>query len=112
MSRFAYGMRAWIFQRLTAIYLLIFLPWLILCFVFNPPVDTLTLKSWMADPVVSLAMILGLFSVLLHAWIGVRDILIDYVWAFAPRLALLSFVAFALIACGAWGLQLILLTRI
>lgn len=112
MSRYASGMRAWIFQRLTALYLMVFLPWLILSFTLNPPADSLGLKSWMAQPLVSLALLLGLFSLLLHAWVGIRDILIDYIKPFAVRLTLLTLAAFGLIACGAWGLQLVLLTRI
>lgn len=112
MSRYASGMRAWIFQRLTAIYLMLFLPWLILHFAFSAPQDALALKGWLAQPMISLAVLLGLSSLLLHAWIGVRDILIDYVKPFGLRLTLLTLTAFGLIACGVWGLQLVLLTRI
>jgi succinate dehydrogenase, hydrophobic membrane anchor protein len=46
----------------------------------------------------------GLFALalLLHAWIGVRDVILDYVKPPALRLALLAAVALFLLANGLW----------
>ncbi len=112
MSRYASGMRAWIFQRLSALYLLVFFPWMLLHFIFDAPADAAALKNWIAEPIVAIGIAMGLLSLLLHAWIGVRDIFIDYIKPFGLRLFLLTTTAVGLIACGVWGLQIILLTRI
>jgi len=112
MSRYASGMRAWIFQGLSAIYLLFFFPAMLWHFLTDAPVSHAALKSWIAEPLTGLFILLGLFSLLLHAWIGIRDILIDYIKPFGLRLSLLTLTAVGLIASGLWGLQIVLLTNI
>jgi succinate dehydrogenase / fumarate reductase membrane anchor subunit len=46
-------------------------------------------------------------AVYLHAWIGVRDILMDYVKPTTLRLALLVVVAVAVFAYTAWTVQIL-----
>jgi succinate dehydrogenase / fumarate reductase membrane anchor subunit len=112
MSRRAAGLWAWVLQRATAIYLGLLLPWLLLHFLFSPPTDADTWRAWVAQPLIGMALSLGLLSLLAHAWVGVRDIFIDYVHPLAIRLTLLGLTAFGLLACAVWGLQIIFLTRI
>lgn len=112
MSRHASGFRAWVMQRITAIYLLLLFPYLLFHFIYTPPADLHAWRSWIAQPWISTALSLGLISIMLHAWVGVRDIFIDYIHPLPLRLLLLALTAFGLIACGIWGTQLIFMTRI
>lgn len=112
MSRRASGFGAWVLQRITGIYLIFLFPYLLMYFLFTPPADIDEWRSWIAQPIISIALSLGLLSMLLHAWVGVRNIYIDYVRSLSLRVSLLTLTAFGLLACGMWGTQLIFLTRI
>jgi succinate dehydrogenase / fumarate reductase membrane anchor subunit len=47
----------------------------------------------------------------MHAWIGIRDVLIDYVQPIAIRASLLGVIALALVAMGLWAAQALTLVR-
>ena len=47
-------------------------------------------------------------SLMLHAWIGMRDVVIDYIHPFAIRITVLAFMMFALLMFGIWTLQILL----
>jgi succinate dehydrogenase / fumarate reductase membrane anchor subunit len=104
----ATGLRAWAMQRVTAIYLALLFPWLLYHFAVAPPVDYVAWRATVGAPAVAVALELGFVSLLLHAWIGVRDILIDYVHPSVVRLSLLFLFGFGLAACGLWSLQVII----
>lgn len=112
MSRKASGLKAWAIQRLTAVYLALFFLYLVLKLMFGAPADYAAWRSWLADPVVSIATLVFFAALLLHAWIGVRDILIDYVWHTAARVGLLALVALVLVGSGLWAAQVLILARI
>jgi succinate dehydrogenase / fumarate reductase membrane anchor subunit len=112
MSRRSSGLQAWVVQRVSAIYLALLFPYLILHFLCAAPADIEAWRGWIAQPLISLALALGLVSLLLHAWVGVRDIFFDYVHPFGLRLSLLVLTAFGLLACGLWGLQILFLTHL
>jgi len=46
-------------------------------------------------------------ALLAHAWVGVRDVLIDYVHAMAIRAALLGLVGLSLTAMGVWVVRIL-----
>ncbi len=112
MSRKASGLKAWAIQRVTAIYIGLFSLYLVAILLFAAPADYAAWKAWVGMPVVSVAMLLYVVSVLMHAWIGARDVLIDYVKPIAVRAGLLSLVALALIALGLWAAQALILVRL
>jgi succinate dehydrogenase / fumarate reductase membrane anchor subunit len=60
----------------------------------------------------SLASLVFVAALLLHAWIGVRDILIDYVWHTGARVTALSVVALVLVGSGLWAAQVLILARL
>jgi succinate dehydrogenase / fumarate reductase membrane anchor subunit len=53
------------------------------------------------------AALLFLVALLYHAWIGVRNIFMDYIKATGLRLTLYVVVILALIAYGAWTVQIL-----
>lgn len=112
MSRTASGLKAWAVQRLTAVYIALFALYLLAVLLFAAPADYQAWKAWIGGPVVSVALLLFVVSVLMHAWIGVRDVLIDYVHPIAARASLLGLIALALIAMGLWAAQALILSRL
>ncbi|NCA71294.1 MAG: succinate dehydrogenase, hydrophobic membrane anchor protein [Sphingobacteriia bacterium] len=108
MSRQASGLMAWIVQRATSVYLALCMSLLLVKFVFSPPPDHAALVAWVTDPVVALGLVLFVPLLLAHAWVGIRDALIDYVHALWPRIGLLTLFAFVFVASGLWAFKAII----
>ena len=108
MSRQASGLKAWIVQRVSALYLAVFLSYLLVHFTLSPPGDHGALSAWVSSPPVTIALLLFIPVLLAHAWVGIRDVLIDYVHPLGARLLLLSLFALLLLASGLWALTAIL----
>jgi len=105
------GLRAWLLQRLSAVYILVFL--LMFAYVWRGQVITYdTWHAWVAHPAANIALILFAFALLLHAWIGGRDVIIDYVKSVALRYVLISVFALGLIILGLWTLRSVLLVGV
>jgi len=51
-------------------------------------------------------------ALLLHAWVGVRDVIIDYVRPFYLRFSLLMVVGGALLATLLWALRIIFMATL
>lgn len=107
MTRRAFGLRAWLWQRVSAVYLLAYLLIGGGMLLRSPPAGYAEWHDWMAEPFVGLATALFFAALLLHAWIGVRDIIIDYVGSLAARLTLLTLTGFGLAGAGLWTLKIL-----
>jgi len=112
VSRKASGLKAWAIQRLTAIYIGLLALYLLSVLLFAAPADYAAWRAWIGGPVVSVALLLFVVSLLMHAWIGLRDVLIDYVKPIAIRAGLLGLIALALIALGLWAAQTLIVASI
>ncbi len=98
----ASGMRAWLLQRLSSVYMVAFIVAALLWYAMS---GTITYTAWrelLANPVIAVAVALFFSSILIHAWIGMRDVLIDYMPIMGVRLVLLLGIAVFLIAMGIW----------
>jgi succinate dehydrogenase / fumarate reductase membrane anchor subunit len=111
MSRQASGLKAWFVQRLSAVYIALFGSYLVIRLLFAPPVDYHTFIAWVASTPVALGLLLYIPLLLLHAWVGIRDVLIDYVKPNGLRLGLLSLFALMLLGSGLWAAQALFLAR-
>lgn len=112
MTRKVSGFQAWVVQRLSAIYLAVYIIYLVGHFSLSPPASYAAWKAWLASPVVSVSLALFFVSLLLHAWIGIRDVVIDYIHLLALRLIVLSGVAMTLMASGFWILRSLIVVAI
>jgi succinate dehydrogenase / fumarate reductase membrane anchor subunit len=112
MSRTATGLRAWVVQRATAIYLGLFFVYLLVHWLIAPPADYAAWRAWIGHPLMGTALLLFVVALLLHAWVGMRDILIDYVQPIALRVGLLAAVGLGLVACALWATVVLLLARL
>lgn len=112
MSRQASGVMAWLAQRVTAVYLAIFLTYLFGHFLLDAPASDEALRAWVAQPLVTASLLLLFPIILTHAWVGIRDVFLDYVKIVALRVILLSLVAFMFLASGLWGFKAIVIAII
>lgn len=102
------GLRAWLWQRLSAIYLAVFVLVALPVLGIMYPLDFAAWHALFAMPVVSVAVALFFAALLIHTWVGLRNILIDYVHPLALRLILLGLVLLALLAMAVWVLMIVL----
>lgn len=105
MSRAAQGLRAWLLQRFTAIYLGLYLVILLAYIAYQAPFDYEQWRALLAQPLMSIGTALFALATLLHAWVGVRDVLMDYVHAVWLRLLLMAASALMLLGSLLWVLR-------
>ena len=102
-----YGLRDWLAQRVTAIvmasYTLLFIGLLLAA----PKIDFAVWRQLFAPQWMKLATLLFLVSLFLHAWIGVRNIVMDYVKSGGLRLALYMLAIAWLVVCTGWSVQIL-----
>ncbi|MFT3736904.1 MAG: succinate dehydrogenase, hydrophobic membrane anchor protein [Rhodocyclaceae bacterium] len=103
-----YGFRDWLIQRLTAvvmaIYTLIFAVNVIFCM---PAWDNASWRGLFAGGFMRFITFLFFLSLFYHAWIGVRDIWMDYVKPISVRLTLHAITALLLIGYAGWAAQIL-----
>ena len=102
-----YGLKEWIIQRVTAIVMVVFTIVLLIdyCITGSP-----TYEGWaglFSNQFMKLLTFLALFSLFYHAWIGVRDIWMDYIKPVSIRLTLLVLTVLYLVACAAYAVQIL-----
>lgn len=102
MSWRAHGMRTWILQRLTALYLLVYLAVFIVYLAGSPESNFADWRALFSDPLANIATLLFFYSLMFHVWVGVRDILIDYVHVSSLRLVLWTLITLVLIVLAIW----------
>ncbi|MBL3529276.1 MAG: succinate dehydrogenase, hydrophobic membrane anchor protein [gamma proteobacterium endosymbiont of Lamellibrachia anaximandri] len=107
MSQSISGLRAWIFQRITAIYLAVFVPIALGYLLFFPVTSYQSWIELLSSSWVNTSLLLFVFAILLHGWIGIRDVVIDYVQPFPARMMLLVLVGLGLIVCGVWAARIL-----
>ncbi len=103
------GLRAWTIQRISAIYIALFTFAVMIGLLMNGmPADHTAWKALLSSPLVNLAVMAFFLALLMHAWIGARDVIIDYVHPLAARFTVLALAAVFLIVCGLWAARVLL----
>ncbi|HEX7329561.1 MAG TPA: succinate dehydrogenase, hydrophobic membrane anchor protein [Casimicrobiaceae bacterium] len=101
------GLRAWTVQRLGALYLLVFLLFAVAHIAAEPPQSYAQWRAWVMSGGVRTAVIVFFAALLLHAWVGLRDVILDYVKPLPLRATVLAIVAAGLALLGAWVVQIL-----
>jgi len=108
LSRPTHGLRDWLLQRISAVYLAGFLVFFLLHIIFRPAQTYQEWHAWFARPAMTVASAAFVLALLLHAWVGMRDVVLDYVHRLWLRLLLLSLIGLLLTGCGLWALHVLL----
>jgi succinate dehydrogenase / fumarate reductase membrane anchor subunit len=101
-----YGLRGWLAQRVTALVMIAYTLVLLLAL----PRGEFTYAAWktmFAHEWMRFATFLFVASVLIHAWVGVRNIWMDYVKHAGLRLGLQIATILWLTGCAGWAMQIL-----
>jgi succinate dehydrogenase / fumarate reductase membrane anchor subunit len=96
------GTGTWLLQRGTALMLALALPGLILYLLTALPLDFAGWQALFAPLWLRVLTLLVSVALALHAWVGMRDIFMDYVRSTGLRLALYLAVILTLSGSVAW----------
>jgi succinate dehydrogenase / fumarate reductase membrane anchor subunit len=102
-----YGVGGYLMQRLTAVVLTVYVLLLVIRIV---AADDLSYESWASLFVplwMKIVTLVALIALLYHAWIGVRDIWMDYVKPTWIRLSLQTLTVLWLVCCAVWSVQIL-----
>jgi len=102
------GLGEWILQRLSALYLAGFAVWIVVRLMLLAPADYVAWKAWVANGGVRLAFALFFLSVLMHTWVGMRSVFLDYLKPLWVRAVAQLLLAFGLLALAFWAAQILL----
>jgi succinate dehydrogenase / fumarate reductase membrane anchor subunit len=121
-----YGMRDWLAQRITAVVMGVFtivllVQYLLPAYARNPSgerikdvsdkfVQLAGYDKWagiFAPQWMKLLTFVVIVSLAWHAWVGMRDVWMDYVKPFAVRLTLQMLTIVWLVACLGWAIQVL-----
>ena len=112
MSRRVDGINAWLWQRISALYLggfLIYLTSILLC---SGTMTFIQWQQWLADPVHSTLILIGFVMLFLHAWIGIKDVAIDYISSLLVRSIVLMLLGLAFMVALVWSSRVLILVLI
>lgn len=102
-----YGLRGWLVQRISAVVMAVYTILLIAILFSQPSLDYATWAGVFEKQWIRLATLLFLLSLLLHAWVGMRDILMDYINHTGARLTLEILTVLALTLYALWSLEIL-----
>jgi succinate dehydrogenase / fumarate reductase membrane anchor subunit len=102
-----YGLRGWLVQRMSAVVMAVYAVLFALAVWAARPVDHAAWKALFGQGWMRFATLLFFASLFLHAWVGMRDILMDYIKPTGLRLALEVAVILLLVGCAGWAVQIL-----
>ena len=102
-----YGLRDWLAQRITAIVMALYTLLFLALVIGAPKLDFAAWRLLFAPQWLKLATLLFLLSVYFHAWVGMRNIVMDYIKSSSLRLALYAVVIAALAVYAGWSVQIL-----
>ena len=102
-----YGLGDWLLQRLTAVVMALYTLFALGFVLVRAPASYADWKTMFSAGFFRLFTMLFLVALLYHAWVGMRDILMDYIHATGLRLALQSAVAVVLLLYLLWSASIL-----
>jgi len=103
-----YGLRDWLAQRVTAVLMALFTLVVLAQVIFSKgPIGYdkwagIFSAQWMKALTFSVIV-----ALLYHAWVGIRDIWMDYIKPVSVRLSLQVFSIVWLVSCAGWAIQVL-----
>ena len=102
-----YGLRDWLSQRITAALMALF-TLIVVVQVLLP--GTMGYDKWagiFSHQWMKVLTFVVIVAMLIHVWVGVRDVLMDYVKVVGARLSLQVATIVWLVGCAGWAIQVI-----
>ena len=102
-----YGLRDWLAQRITAVVMAIYSVIAVVVLFSSKNITYMVWRDLFAQGWMRVATLLFIASLAWHAWVGVRDILMDYIKAAGLRLALEVLVLLTIATYVGWTIQIL-----
>ena len=102
-----YGLRDWLVQRATAVLMALFTVVIVVQCLMPGEMSYDKWSGIFAHQWMKVLTFVMIASILWHAWVGVRDVLMDYVKQMAARLVLQVAAIAWLVGCAGWALQVL-----
>jgi len=102
-----YGLFDWLVQRITALVMIVLTLAIVIALLSGAGANYETWRAFLSAGLMRLLTFLGVLAVCWHAWVGVRDIWMDYVQPAGVKLALHVLTLLALIGYAGWAAQII-----
>jgi len=102
-----YGLRDWLAQRITAAIMALYSVIVLVVLLTGAPISYAVWSDLFAQGWMRVATLLFAASFAWHAWVGMRDILMDYVKPAGARLTLEIVVLLALAGYLGWTVQIL-----
>lgn len=102
-----YGLGDWLLQRLTAVVMAGYTIFVLGCLLAGRPASYADMKAMFSDGFIRIFTMLFVVAMAYHAWIGMRDILMDYVHATSARLMGQVAVGVVLVGYVIWGASIL-----
>lgn len=103
-----YGLKDWIAQRATAVIMALYTIILTAVVLVACPRDFEAWRAIFANNLMKLATLVVFLSLFYHAWVGMRDIWMDYVKPTGLRLVLHILTVIALVGYAVWAASILL----
>jgi len=104
----AIGLAAWWVQRASAVYMLLFVLFVLGALLLHPRHSYAEWRGWIRHPGMTMAILAFFAALLLHMWVGLRDVMIDYARPASLRFFLPYVVGTSLLGMAAWVLWILL----
>ncbi len=101
------GLKDWLIQRFTAVFLGGYTIYLLIYLINNPGLSFQDWSHCFSSPLAQIATFIALVCVSLHAWIGIWTVATDYIKPAMLRWAFLGVVMTFLMGYFAWGIRIL-----
>lgn len=101
-----YGLIDWLAQRVTAVVMAIYILLAITLLLIFSPDDYSSWKTIFSNQWMRIVTLIFFLSLCWHAWIGVRNILMDYIHKTSIRLTIQVLVIFSLFFYAVWAIEI------
>jgi len=102
-----YGVKDWLVQRLSAVVMIVYTLFMTAYLLWHPVTNFADWQALFHSLPVRLLSLLFLLSLFFHAWVGMRDIFMDYVHPTLIRLGLHALTVLLLTAYAVWSLRIL-----
>lgn len=102
-----YGLMDWLAQRITGIVMAVFSLIVFAAVLGGAGASREAWQAFMGNGLIRFLSFLFILSLCYHAWVGIRDIWMDYIKPAALRLVLHVLTLFALLGYAGWAVQII-----
>jgi len=102
-----YGFRDWLSQRATAVVMVLFTLALLLQVIFGGPLGYDSWSGIFAQQWMKVLTFVVIVALAYHAWVGMRDVWMDYIKPVGLRLVAQVATIAWLVGCAGWAVQVL-----